>query len=470
MPYVRQRGNQVAIVHGVRHPESGRVEQQVLFTLYSRQEADLALGRPRRATASDFERLLQERYPSLRFDWPVLRSAIDALLLSLPESYDDRPKRLRARFRTGLVGLVRQLVETDPQYRPTARKILGEHRLELEYLRELIAMRQALPETPATQDTAQEFFWSLASDHEIPPEIEEHAAEYYERRDYDRARAAFTLLTESFEDYAEGHNYLGLIALDQCRLDDAILHFQKTMELGRKLFPSRIARKSWWLDLRTRPYMRGLRNLALATLQAGRSDEVLVLCDRLEKECFDEATAAAYRANGMLNKGLWAEARQQALLVRNTSPQLSLVASLAAYELESLDDARSDFVHAMLNAPRTVASVLGVPYLGVPQGLEIDEHEGGIAARRSLVTYLASWSPAARAFFRKLWDHEQLRRLRAELVEVTERWRTLRSGTDRRDYDRAMQLRSPEFAHSVFAQAGKPTTPTPPKGVPRRRR
>ena len=45
MPYVRVRDRQVAIVHGVRDSETRKVEQQILFVLYSRAEAREALGR-----------------------------------------------------------------------------------------------------------------------------------------------------------------------------------------------------------------------------------------------------------------------------------------------------------------------------------------------------------------------------------------------------------------------------------------
>ena len=44
MPYVRKHGSQIAIVHGERDPETSQVQQRVLFTLYSRPEADAALG------------------------------------------------------------------------------------------------------------------------------------------------------------------------------------------------------------------------------------------------------------------------------------------------------------------------------------------------------------------------------------------------------------------------------------------
>ena len=59
----------------------------------------------------------------------------------------------------------------------------------------------------------------------------------------------------------------------------------------------------------TRPYMRGLRNLCRTLVRAGRYDEALALCDRLERECGDDLTADAQRTSIRLNTGRWEEAR-----------------------------------------------------------------------------------------------------------------------------------------------------------------
>lgn len=78
--------------------------------------------------------------------------------------------------------------------------------------------------------------------------------------------------------------------------------------LGRQLFPVRISKKRYWSDHITRPYMRGLRNLALTLNQASRFHEALAICARLEQECGDEFTAASYRADIYLNTRKWQQA------------------------------------------------------------------------------------------------------------------------------------------------------------------
>jgi tetratricopeptide (TPR) repeat protein len=94
---------------------------------------------------------------------------------------------------------------------------------------------------------------------EVPGDIEEAAAALLDKGDLIQARTIFRLLTESFEGYAEGYNYLGLIALREEKLDEAISYFKKTSELGRRHFPKRMAKSSYWNDHRTRPFLIGAK-------------------------------------------------------------------------------------------------------------------------------------------------------------------------------------------------------------------
>jgi tetratricopeptide (TPR) repeat protein len=147
-------------------------------------------------------------------------------------------------------------------------------------------------------------FMLLLQGNKVPSEAEQQAAEHYNRGEYDRAEAVFKLLIECFKDYAEGYNYLGLIALAKENLQEAISNFGRTMKMGRKLFPPNLARRHYWSDLSTRPYMRGMKNMILALIRAGHYDNALSYCDRLEKECGDEITANSYRADIYLNTAL----------------------------------------------------------------------------------------------------------------------------------------------------------------------
>jgi len=60
-------------------------------------------------------------------------------------------------------------------------------------------------------------------------------------------------------------------------------HFERTIELGRQLFPRRIGKQRYWSDHSARPYMRGLRNLTLTLNYLGRFKEALALLLVIDK-------------------------------------------------------------------------------------------------------------------------------------------------------------------------------------------
>lgn len=446
MAYVRKRGNHLAIVHGSRDPETKKVDQQVLFTIHSRAEAREVLGEGDQGMQFYLRQSLEERHPHIRFDWKRIDSGIKKNMDALPDSHDYREDRIRATFREDLARFIRRMAQTDPQMLHSSFLLIDEHRHELEFLVRLIDWNLSLPvQEPDRWNRDNPFFWrAVLQDGRTPGDVEEMATGYYERGEYDKARAVFQILIEAFDDYAEGHNYLGLIALEEGELETAIARFKETMEVGRRLFPRRIARGRWWTDLDTRPYMRGLRNLALAYNQAGRYEEALAACDQLEQQCGDDGSAAAHRATAFLCQGMWEQARDAARYLYAINPDEDLIAALAAFELGQRDIARAWFVHAALNAPRAVAVVLGkrmprsTKYLGVP-----DRSSGGHMAR-AIRGFLDSRSPASRQFFGRLWKETEP--LREELAEVTGRWHEDRKGEDRTAYRRMSRMRTPEFA------------------------
>lgn len=451
MAYVRRRGNQLAIVHGEREEGTGKVRQRILFTIYSKAEALEILGRndtQKKSHARLFEHLLEHEHADLKFNWKAIRRGIEENLADLPDVYEYRAERLRARFREDLCAFTKQIILADPQNLMSSAQLIQEHRHELEYLAERIKWRLELrdqKESEWNQDSP--FYWRFAlQGRGVPPDTEEHAAGFYERREYDRARAVFRLLTDCFDGYAEGHNYLGLVALDQNKLDEAIGHFEKTIELGRKLFPARIAKKRYWSDLATRPYMRGLRNLALALNQAGRYDEALAICDRLENECADDVTATAHRAAIFLNTRRWRDSAEAARRLTGLWPDENLIVAFACYELGRLEDVLPSFLHAALSHPRATRMVLGERTPPFVAGDDAMDHNAGVAFRRSLHAYLGGQSRAARTFFRNLVRDPRVTKLMDESIAVVRRWHAQHPTGEREAFDRMNRLKSREFA------------------------
>lgn len=164
---------------------------------------------------------------------------------------------------------------------------MAAQRVELTWVAELLRWRlDMLDHALDNEFTRDPFGWALALQRQdVPPEMEEMAADSWEKGDLERAEKVFGLLVDAFPSYAEGWNYLGLIALRRQEHDLAIERFEQTIRIGRTLFPRRIPKQDYWRRHETRPYMRGLMNVATALIRAGRYDDSLVAAQRVEAEC-----------------------------------------------------------------------------------------------------------------------------------------------------------------------------------------
>ena len=193
MAYVRRRGKQVLIVHGERDREAGKVEQRVLFTIYSKAEAREALAQLGRPGGGSFGQLLEEAHPDVRLDRARARKGIQELLGALPDECDTKEERVRSRFRESLASFARQLMLADPQHLLTSARLIQEHRLELEWLADLIRWRVELCDQKETEWNRDDpFHWRFhIRSREVPPDVEEMAAGLWERRELDRAEAVF---------------------------------------------------------------------------------------------------------------------------------------------------------------------------------------------------------------------------------------------------------------------------------------
>ena len=455
MAYVRRRGNQLSIVVGERDPATHKVEQRVLFTLYSKPEALEMLGRGTdSANAARFERLLTAEHPDLRFDWNGIRGAVAADLDHLPETYEYKSARLTGQFRQDLVAFTRGLVLADPQHLASAGALVRENRAALEYLQDLIAWRLATcgeeAENEWTADNS--FYWRFAMQGEsVPPEAEEHAAGFWERRDLPRAEAAFLTLVDAFPSYAEGWNYLGLVALERKDLALAEHRFRKTIELGRAQFPKRVARSSYWKDLKTRPYMRGLRNLALTLTRAGELDEVAVLATRLDEECGDVLTAASYRAAVAMNAGDWKTAVEAAVRLGGVWPDERLVEAFARFERGEMRQAVEAFLHGALTNPLAARIVLGLPSADPKSATEADDHNAGVQLLMLLGGYLGPKSLRVRRFFTRVVCHARIGPLLDRVVTLRAAWFG-QSRAERAVFDELTHLQSEAFALSQVEQ------------------
>lgn len=455
MAYVRRRGNQIAIVHGEREPGSGKVQQLILFTLYSKKEALEAIGRGEAGGGERFESLLRAGYPEATFNWKRIRQAVAKNLPVLPDHYEYGPERLIRNFRSNLCAFARQLILADPQELISAARLIQDQHRTLEYVADLIQWRLQLRKQEETKwNAGDQFYWRYAlRGGSVPMQAEEHAADYFERGDYDMAEAVFELLIECFDGYAEGHNYLGLIALERRRFDEAIAHFEKTIELGRPLFPKRISKKWYWTDHRTRPYMRGLRNLALSFDYAGRYEDALSLCARLEEECDDHEMTGWLRGAIYLNTGRWLEAVNAVRHMSSLDLECAIIKAFGLHEIRRAEEALISFLHVALNCPRTVQMLTGTGGSPGPRNFdERQDHNMSVSLLRALHGYLARQSRSSKRFFRSVVRDPRVMQLQIDARDALSPRNDGRSGTHSKASARASQMRTIEFAREKTHQ------------------
>lgn len=453
MPYVRSHGNQVAIVHGGRDKSTGKVQQRTLFTLYSKLEATAAIGDSNPEDARYFRQVLEDANPEIKFEWDHLAGEIREKMEALPDLYPLRQVRTHDTFQKAMDGFVRQLILTDPCSSVNGRATLKEYANDLDVLAKLINTRleqrdwnSGLEESPF--DLHDPFCWRYeVQDARVPDDVEESAEEHYRSGRYDEAKRMFNLLVRCFPTYAEGFNYLGLIALDERNPKEAVDYFRTTIKVGRKFFPRRIAKANYWSDISTRPYMRGLMNLALALVQAERYKEALQMCDQLDRECGPkgEAAASAYRASAHLNLHNWQESLDAALQIMSFSPGEGFVAAYALFELQRYSEAIEMFLHAALNSPHTACLLLDRKKPKPQNSAEIEDHNSGLHLCHSLPRFFAMQSRQSRKFFRKFAESVTVKKLLDEAHECT-RNHYDQAKTSRESFDRWHQLRERSFA------------------------
>ena len=449
MAYVRTKGNQLALVHGVRDKEAGKVLQETLFVIYSKAEALAILGRGEVGGGRLFERLMERANPELRFNWPRIRKQVEDQMHALPDLWEYRDNRLRDGLRTSLRQFAKALMQASPQHNISSARLLAEHRHELEFVRALIdwRLRTCLQEEDEwNRDNPFYWFHALPSD-EVDPDEEEAATNLIGEGRLDEAEARFRLFVECFPRYADGYNHLGGIQEERGDMDGAIQHFERAIEVGRTLFPKRMAKRRYWSDLSTRPYMRGLRNMTNALNLMGRYQEALELCDRMDAECGDDITAGWYRGEVFLNMGRWSDALRWLSFTTGLWPSRDVLAAFAAYELGDHEDAAVRYIHGFLNGPRAARIIVGLSPGAIVDGFrDAQDHNSGVDWLRTLDAYLRRRSSTTLKFFSRLAQHSRARSLEKRLQELNELHRNPETPNPREVLEEMNHLKSMETA------------------------
>lgn len=449
MAYVRKKGNQVAIVHGERDPETGEVVQTTLFTFFSKAEAYRALGRGGKDQSHYFQHLLEEEHPAITFDWKAIHKGLTENLDTLPDLAEYREHRLVANFKDSLHAFTREIVQTNPQWLAASAKLLNEYKAQLEFLRDVIDLKLQFVDPEEHEfNSDNEFYWRQSMrGWGINSEVGELASELYRSGNHEAAHGAFCLLVESFPNYAEGHNYLGLIALDRGDFDTATEHFRNTIKIGRKMFPKRIPRDMYWNDLKTRPYIRGLRNLALTLVRTGSFDEALTICDILEGECNDRITADCHRAAIFLNTGKWSLAEDCATRMCSISTMEAAIAAFSQYEQGKELDARTNFLFAAFNNPLGIDILVNGRSRKPKEYREAQDYNSGVELRDVISSYLSSRPKKFKTFFTALLSNPKVQEYRDEALRSGANHFKLKDPSKQsKNFERWQELKGADFA------------------------
>lgn len=459
MPYVRTHGKQITIVQGDRDKTTGKVQQRPLFTLYSKIEATAAIGDANKEDAACFEQLLTEAYPKLKFKWPELREEIRQRIDVLPDIYPLRKVRSEDTFEKAMDEFVRQLVVTSPTTSHAGRETLKKYSANLSTLQSIINIQlkhaEDYPSRPdGSFDLVDKFCWRYAlQGSAVPDDLEEYAADIFASGDLETAKQIFLLLVRCFPAYAEGYNYLGLIALQERAPKEAVEFFKSAVKYGRDLFPLKIADDDYWSDLNTRPFIRGLRNLALALNQAQQYREALAVCGQLEKESgfVGVDTAAAQRAAAHLNLHEWDASLSNATFMDEVHPYLGFVAAFANYELGDIKEAAKYFIYASLNNPHSAHLLVDKKMVKPATAEEVEDHNNGLNLIYSLPRFWQLQSAKSKKFFRKLIDREDIQKCIAESLHCGRIFYSQRVSDE--EFERWHHLRSIEFAEEFVAKS-----------------
>jgi len=452
MAYVRKKGNQIALVQGERSPNTNVVSQTTLFTFFSKAEAYRAIGKSKKDESHYFQNLMEDEHPTVNFDWQKINKAISDKLGVLPDLAEYQEQRLAANFKSSLHAFTRELVQTDPQSLVPSSKLLLAHKDQLEFLRDVIDMKlDAIDIAENDFNGDNEFYWrQTLRGWGINPEVEEVASDFYRAGDYESAISAFTLLTDSFPNYAEGHNYLGLIHMNLGNLEESLTHFRKTVELGRKMFPKRLRKDLFWTEHKTRPYMRGLNNLITALNRSSLYEEALTFCDTLANECGDENSASSHRTSIFLNLQRWTEAEECAIRTMEFSPMDAVLAAFAQFEQGKFSEAKTNFLHAAFNNPLAIQILVHGKASNPKGAIEIEDYNAGIDTSNAIRPYLLDQTSKSKSFFYSILKHPAIKALVKEVSTCAAGHSKIKNPDERhKNFDRWHEIKNKKFAENA---------------------
>lgn len=409
MPFVRRRGNQIAILQGFRDAETQKVKQHLLHSIRTRAEADAIVARDPEAEGlfGEFRRLMECSYPSLQFDWERIRAEIGELRAELPESTatpapGDRLSRATVEF-------VRALVEEVPDEGCLAR---------LEVVSDLL--RWAVDEREPDPFGWRAAFGAVTA----PGALEVYSVAMRLRGEDAAAEQALRLMNDCYPDAPQSYLSLGELCIQQGQTTRAMEYLEQARRVTLGRLPPGLPRGQYLATHRARPWIEATTALAECHASRGDYDAALVLCD--EARGHGEDRTAGVRAAIHLCREEWDEARCAAIDALQLDDRWSLVVALACAEGDEPIEALAWFTYSLLHEQRCDRlRRLIAPYLHehaeTLERLEAYEMRPEIAEARQRAARLVEQAPSTGEELRGLRSLESARAIATRILEPTRR-------------------------------------------------
>jgi len=291
MPFLRARGRQVLLLHGVRRKQ-GKVSHKTLHIFRSLRELAETL-KPEHWNA--FTEAREKAYPGLNFDWVRLHSQGMLLTQSVEEKTAEGAEKRIEDIRKIIGALYSKLQYLAPAREEDYHILLGAG-YDLRRLVHLGHLLLALmPAGPGNQNGRDQNMVDLICRMHFPDteHLIERAREQWDMGKKKQAGITFEKARKLDPIDADIINSEGVCLLESGRIAAAEAYFRRALELARYQLP--IGRRSFsWGELDARPYLRALYNLGLTLDKQGKTREAIALWEEAIRLCPDDGVGAGF--------------------------------------------------------------------------------------------------------------------------------------------------------------------------------
>ena len=206
--------------------------------------------------------------------------------------------------------------------------------------------------------------------------------------------------------------------------------------------------------------MRGLRNLSLVLNRMGQFDEALAICNQLENECGDDLYAAHTSSDIFLNQGEWQQALAKAKHCKEIFKNMSFNAAFALLAMGDLENAQKYFLHAALNYPFTVHSLVDLKQKDLKkyEALTSEERQDFdliVDLKANLFQYLAGYKKKIKNQFKDWLMSHEIQELIFERAQATKEWKSNRQAGASKGFKKMTEMGEFKFAEKVIEDSVK---------------